>query len=224
MSLTLIGTPIGNKDDITLRALKTLKASDFIIGEELKVLRRRLSSWEVAFKEKTLLCLNEHTTMTELDELVEHCKKEEVCLITDCGTPSFFDPGFSLVSACRNEKIDVFSLPGISSLTALMPYLPTRTEKFLVAGFPPQKEQERKDFFKSIKEESKPIFLMDTPYRLQKTLKDTQTFFPKASAVLGVNLTCEDELVIQGSISDCIQKTGSLKKENFVLMIYPRGF
>jgi len=222
MSLTLIGTPIGNKDDITLRALNELKASEYIIGEELKTLRRRLSEWGVAFKEKSLLCLNEHTNEKELEELLELCRSESVSLVTDCGTPSFFDPGYALVDLCRKADIELKTLPGVSSLTALMPFLPSKTERFKVLGFPPQKDFERKDFFKNLKDEKWPIFLMDTPYRLQKTLFELEQNLPKSYIVLGINLTCEDELVVYGNATECIERVSHLKKENFVLMIYPR--
>lgn len=224
MSLTLIATPIGNSDDITLRALNNLRDCDFIIGEELKVLRRRLSSWDVAFKEKTLLTLNEHTNESELEELLNLCTLHEVSLVSDCGTPSFFDPGFSLVKLCRMNNVDVRSLPGVSSLTALIPYLPVKTERFDVLGFPPKKDQDRKHFFNSLKKNICPFFLMDTPYRIQKTLEEVYMHLPKSSVVLGVNLTCENEYVFQGPIEECLHKTSSIKKENFVLMIYPRGF
>ena len=224
MSLTLIATPIGNSEDITLRALSSLKNSNFIIGEELKTLRRRLSKWDIAFKEKTLLCLNEHTNTEELNELLDYCTKEDVCLVSDCGTPSFFDPGYDLVKLCRQKTVDIHSVPGVSSLTALMPFLPVKTQKFNVLGFPPQKDEDRKSFYKAHKKSEVPLFLMDTPYRLKKTLDELALHFPHSKIVLGVNLTCDNELVIQGTVLECIDNVKSLKKENFVLMIYPRGF
>ena len=245
MSLILVATPIGNQEDITLRAIKTLKSSDCIVGEELKTLRRRLSSWDIPFKEKTLLTLNEHTHKKKLNELLDYCRHESVCLVSDCGTPSFFDPGYDLVGLCRQENIDVHSLPGVSSLTALMSFLPVKTQRFNVLGFPPQKKDMRKDFFlsykshthkspthkshthkshKSQKKDIVPFFLMDAPYRLKKTLFELQEYFPKSQIVLGVNLTCKNELVIQGTVSECLKKTTHLKKENFVVMVYPSGF
>lgn len=224
MSLTLIATPIGNEEDITIRALKSLKSADCIIGEELKVLRRRLSTWDVLFKEKKLLTLNEHTTGEELEELLKYCRHEHVCLVSDCGTPSFFDPGYDLVRLCRKKNVEIHSLPGVSSLTALMPFLPIKTQEFNVLGFPPQKEDQRKSFFTSHKKDAVPFFLMDTPYRLQKTLKEIQEYFSNSQIVLGVNLTCENEIVVQGTPKECLDRISALKKENFVLMVYPRGF
>ena len=223
MSLTLIATPIGNEDDITLRALNTLKNSEVIIGEELKILRRRLSNWGIAFKEKRLFTLNEHTNSEEVNELLSLCKEFEVSLVSDCGTPSFFDPGYDLVNLCRQDSVEINSLPGVSSLTALIPFLPVRTQKFNILGFPPQKDDQRRSFYNSIKKEETPMFLMDTPYRLRKTLDELNVHFSKSQVVLGINLTCKNELVIQGSPQDCIKKITHLKKENFVLMIYPRG-
>jgi len=224
MGLTLIASPIGNADDITLRALNKLKNSPCIIGEEIRTLRRRLSEWDVAFKEKKLFTLNEHTDKTALDELLKVCTEDDVCFLSDCGTPSFFDPGFELVRLCKKNNVSVNSLPGVSSLSALFPFLPVKTQRFDVLGFPPQKEQERQKFFLGLKNNKVPFFILDTPYRFKKTLADILKHFPNSQIVLGINLTCENERVLQGSIKECLEKTKDINKENFVLMLYPEGF
>ncbi len=224
MGLTLIASPIGNADDITLRALNKLKNSPCIIGEEIRTLRRRLSKWDVAFREKKLLTLNEHTDEASLEELLKVCIESDTCFLSDCGTPSFFDPGFELVKLCRKNKVSVNSLPGVSSLSALFPFLPVKTQRFDILGFPPQKEQERQKFFSSLKNKKVPFFILDTPYRLKKTLTDILKYFPNSQIVLGINLTCENERVLQGTIKECIEKTKDINKENFVLMLYPDGF
>jgi 16S rRNA (cytidine1402-2'-O)-methyltransferase len=224
LGLKLIATPIGNEEDITLRALKALKNSECIIGEELKILRRRLSAWNVPFREKNLLTLNEHSQNEDIKKLLELCINSDVCLVTDCGTPSFFDPGFELVKLCHEEKVSVESFPGVSSLTALIPFLPVRTQRFNVMGFPPQKDEQRAGFFQSLKKENAPMFIMDTPYRLKKTMTELMEHLPNSQVVLGINLTCENEMIVLGTPRECLKKIEILKKENFVLMIYPRGF
>jgi len=223
MGLTLVATPIGNEDDITLRALKVLQESKILIGEETKILRRRLSAWNINPREKEIYELNEHTDESGLQELLSLCEQEDVPLVTDCGTPSFFDPGFKLVELCRKNHISVVSLPGVSSMTALFPFLTKKTESFRVLGFPPRDNQERKDFFKNLfkSSDSEPCLILDTPYRLIKTFEDLNTHQPKSHCTVGINLTCEDELIAYGSPKEVLKEVSHLKKENFICMVYP---
>jgi 16S rRNA (cytidine1402-2'-O)-methyltransferase len=221
MALTLIATPIGHKDDITLRALNHLKEAKIIIGEEAKVLRRRLSEWSIPPREKEIYELNEHSSTEDVDELFNLCSNNEVALVTDCGTPSFFDPGFKLVKICHENHIAVNSLPGVSSMTALFPYLKHKTESFEVLGFPPRDNEERKEFFKKLKNEKnkKAYLLLDTPYRLIKTFEDLSLHLPKAECTVGINLTCEDELIVYGNPKEILKQISHLKKENFICMV-----
>lgn len=220
MSLFLISTPIGNLDDITLRALKKLKESDHIIGEEAKVIRRRLSAWGIKPQDKKIHTLNEHTDLDELNKLLELVEENDVSLVTDCGTPSFFDPGFALVKKCVENKVEVKSLPGVSSLTALMPYLDRRTEHFEVLGFPPQKKEERPAFYKKIASKKNPSFIMDTPYRLDKVIDELKLHLPHSYCVLGLNLTEESESILRGTPEEIRGHIPSKSKVNFVCMIY----
>lgn len=222
MKLTLIATPIGNDDDITLRALEALRISPIIICEEFKVLRRRLSKWGIPPQEKDLHQLNEHTSDEDLADLLELCKNNEICLVTDCGTPSFFDPGFKLVDACHKNGIEVQSLPGVSSMTALFPFLKEQTQRFEVVGFPPRNTSDRISFFKEIKANKHPVLMLDTPYRLKKTMEELIKILPTHQCVLGVNLTCDDERVVYGTPEEILKEISDLNKENFVCMIYPK--
>jgi len=222
MSLILVATPIGHKEDITLRALKLLQESEVLIGEETKILRRRLSSWGINPREKEIFELNEHSTDEELDELLGLCEQKDIPLVTDCGTPSFFDPGFKLVKACRQNHVNVTSLPGVSSMTALFPFLTRKTESFEVLGFPPRDSEERKSFFKSLfKQSKKPCLILDTPYRLIKTFEDLKLHQNSVHCTVGINLTCEDELIVYGTPQEILKQIAHLKKENFVCMVHP---
>ena len=222
MKLTLIATPIGNDEDITLRALNKLKESPIIICEEFKVLRRRLSTWGIPPQEKELHQLNEHTSDEDVLELLELCKNNDVALVTDCGTPSFFDPGFKLVKACSLEHIEVQSLPGVSSMTALFPYLREQTQSFEVIGFPPRNSGERASFFNELKTKNNPVLMLDTPYRLKKSIEDLAKFLPTNQCVLGVNLTCDDERIVYGTPKEILKDISDINKENFVCMVYPK--
>ncbi len=221
MKLTLIATPIGNDEDITLRALNTLKSAKVIVCEELKVTRRRLSKWGIPPQEKELHQLNEHSSAEDVMTLTELCSTQDVALVTDCGTPSFFDPGFKLVESCLKNNIEILSLPGVSSMTSLFPFLKVKTERFDVLGFPPRDNDERNQFFKNLKDIKYPVLLLDTPYRLKKTFENLQKFTPKHQCVTGINLTCENERVLYGTPSETLRQMSDLNKENFICMIYP---
>ncbi len=222
MKLTLVATPIGNDEDITIRALNALKKNKIIVCEEFKTLRRRLSIWGIKPQEKELHQLNEHTSDEEVFELLNLCKKHDVLLVTDCGTPSFFDPGFKLVEACRKSDIEVESLPGVSSLTALFPFLKFQTEHFEVLGFPPREQEKRSAFFKKLKDIKSPVLILDTPYRLKKTIDELLRNAPDQDCVFGINLTCSNERIAYGKPKDILNQTSDLNKENFVCMVYPK--
>jgi len=220
MGLILVATPIGNIEDITLRALRVLKESKTLIGEETKVLRRRLSSWDINPREKSIYELNEHTTHEDLEALLNLCQEDDIPLVTDCGTPSFFDPGFKLVELCKKNHVPVSSLPGVSSMTALFPFLIEKTESFNVLGFPPRDSEDRKNFFKNLFNSSNACLILDTPYRLIKTFEELNLHQPKAKCTVGINLTCEDEHIAYGSPKEILKQISHLKKENFVCMVY----
>ncbi len=222
MKLTLVATPIGNDEDITLRALKCLTETKVIVCEELKITRRRLSKWGIPPQEKELHQLNEHSTDEDVQELTKICSSTEVALVTDCGTPSFFDPGFKLVESCTKEKITVESLPGVSSMTALFPFLKIKTQRFDVLGFPPRDSTERNLFFKNLKAISHPVLILDTPYRLKKTFDDLHRAVPKQECVVGINLTCENERILYGTPQEITGQMSDLNKENFICMLYPK--
>lgn len=221
MKLTLVATPIGNDEDISLRAIRFLKETKIIICEELKVTRKRLSKWEIPPQKKELHQLNEHSTPEDVTALTQLCLNNEVALVTDCGTPSFFDPGFKLVESCYKKNIPVASLPGVNSMTALFPFLKMKTERFSVWGFPPRDNDKRNLFFKNLKTIEHPVLILDTPYRLKKTFENLQRAVPKSQCVVGINLTCENEWVVYGTPQEISNEISSLNKENFVCMVYP---
>jgi 16S rRNA (cytidine1402-2'-O)-methyltransferase len=217
MSLYVIATPIGNPDDLGGRAEKLLSSAEIIIGEEAKPTRKLLKSFGIP-PQKRIELLNEHTTEAELAELVELCRSFDVALITDCGTPGFCDPGAKLVHRCRQLEISVRSVPGPSSLMALLSVSGHRLDQFLFQGFLPANTEERQKRLQVLVKEKLPLVIMDTPYRLRKTLDDCQNHFPKRNLVLGLNLSQEDETVLEGLPEQVLKKL-QIDKAEFVLII-----
>src|ERR1035441_2223268 len=148
MPLTLVSTPIGHFEDITLRAIETLKKCDGIICEELKparVLLKRigLGGGEGLPDVKKLYQLNEHSKPSDLKELIDLCRRQNIALVSDCGTPGFCDPGGVLVDACYKEKIPVQIAPGVTSLGALLSLTGEEIKEFFFVGFLPQEKNDR---------------------------------------------------------------------------------
>jgi 16S rRNA (cytidine1402-2'-O)-methyltransferase len=216
MSLTLVATPIGHMNDITLRGLETLKGAEFLILEEFKEGTRFLRHHGISQKEMQLL--NEHSKPEDLQELVEKCKNLKVALITDCGTPGFSDPGSELVRLCRQKNIPVETCPGPSSLMAAISLFGAKLEQFVFRGFLPAENVARAKALKDLTSEKRPIVLMDTPYRLEKTMKDLLDYFPHRKVLLAMNLTQENQWVLEGKPTELIHQVKG--KAEFILIIY----
>ena len=216
MSLYVIATPIGNSNDMGIRALELLKNSEIIITEERKVGSKLLREFEI--KGKQLEELNEHTNKEELISLVKLCDNNIVCLISDAGTPGFCDPGADLVKECRKRNIEVKSVPGPSSLMSLLSVTGIRIDQFYFRGFLSPKTEMRSEEIIALKKIKVPIILMDTPYRLKKTLMDLEQNDPKRKLILGLNLSTENEEVLYGNASKMLS-TLKIEKAEFVLIL-----
>jgi 16S rRNA (cytidine1402-2'-O)-methyltransferase len=221
--LAVVSTPIGHPKDISLRALEVLQEAEVVIGEERREASTLLKKLNVPPKD--LYLLNEHSTVADVRELVELCRHKKVALISDCGTPSFYDPGYQLVRECRRLNIPVTSIPGASSLMTLLSLVSEKVTQFYFAGFLPADNELRQQRFKQLMLMPDALVLMDTPYRLQKLLTELDAKTPRRHILLGLNLTQEQELVIEGTASELLQKLSAQKieKAEFILLLYANG-
>ncbi|MBM4172661.1 MAG: 16S rRNA (cytidine(1402)-2'-O)-methyltransferase [Ignavibacteria bacterium] len=217
--LFIVSTPIGNYDDITLRAINSLKNADFIICEEFKEAKRLLSHLKI---EKELFSLNEHNEEESSQEIFRKIKEgKTAALISDCGTPLFSDPGFLLVQMCINSKIKIEIVPGASSLMAALVGSGFKLDKFYYAGWlSPKKDVRRKELLrlKGIKEL---IVLMETPYRLKAILTDMLKIFSSSVQIcIAFDLTLPSEKFYRGTSAQLLKiaEEKNLKGE-FVLII-----
>lgn len=219
-TLYLVATPIGNYDDITLRALNILKSADIIICEEYKEARRLLSRYEIYPKE--LLSINEHNEKQDAQEIaLSILQGQNAALISDCGTPLFSDPGHVLVDYCISMNISVVPVPGASSLLTALTGSGMDFEKFYHYGWLSPKKDERKKELLKLKTIHEVIILMDTPYRLKSLLADVELAFGKGTdVVLAYQLTMPGENFYRGKIKDVL-KTANDKnlKGEFVLIV-----
>ncbi|MBS3945755.1 MAG: 16S rRNA (cytidine(1402)-2'-O)-methyltransferase [Melioribacter sp.] len=217
--LFIVSTPIGNYDDITLRAINILKEVDFIICEEFKEARRLLSQFKI---DKELFSLNEHNEDEASEEVLRKIKENKsAALISDCGTPLFSDPGTKLIQLCIESNIEVIPVPGASSIMAALVGSGFSLDKFYYAGWLSPKSDIRKKELLRLKSIKEIIVLMETPYRLKAILTDiVKVFGSNTRLVVGFDLTLPTEKFLRGRSADILKivETKNLKGE-FVIII-----
>ena len=218
MPLYVIATPIGEIGDLSPRAREILSRVNLVIGEEAKPARRLLSAAQL--EQRPLELLNEHSDPSELQRLVDLCRHQEVALVADCGTPGFCDPGADLVAACRTHGISVRSVPGPSSLMAFISVLGRRLEQFVFWGFLPREPQARVQNLKSLAQERRPVFLIETPYRLGRLLEELHVHLPQHHLILGLELSTGSEQILEGH-AEQLKALVAGKKAEFLLFIEP---
>lgn len=216
--LYVVATPIGDVSEISLRALEILKNCDVVICESTKEASKLLRAHGISGK--TYEVLDEHSTPEDKAALVPLCAEKTVALVSDCGTPGFCDPGADLVRLCRQKNVAVKSVLGASALMGLLSLSGQRIDEFVFRGFLPAENEARARALKELTKEKRAIILMDTPYRLKKTLNDMKDHFAQRRFLLTMNLSQEEEIVLEGSIDKLI---GGLKadKAEFMLLVYP---
>lgn len=218
--LTLAATPIGRTDEITLRSLELFKNADVIVCESTKETSKLLKSYEI--KAKRYEVLDEHSTAEDVTSLLEICRAQNVVLVSDCGTPSFCDPGFQLVKACRQNKVEVKSSLGASSLMGLLSLSSERIHQFHFRGFIPAETTAREKEWHILKKSKEAFILMDTPYRLKKMVDECCLHLEDRKMLLTLNLSQEDETVLEGSPSQ-IKKNLNFEKAEFMILVYARN-
>lgn len=217
--LYLVSTPIGNYDDITLRAINILKAADFIICEEFKESRRLLSHLKI---NKELFSLNEHNESEAVNDLIlKLAEGKNAALISDCGTPLFSDPGHLLVEVCISQKIEVIPVPGANSLLPALTGSGFNIEKFYYYGWLSPKKDIRRKQLLDLKRIREVIVIMDTPYRLKTLLTDVVKILGRNTRiVLAFQLTMKNEKFFRGTAEEVLKIVERDKmKGEFVLVV-----
>jgi 16S rRNA (cytidine1402-2'-O)-methyltransferase len=217
--LYIVSTPIGNYEDITLRALKALKDADEVICEEFKEGKRLLKHYGI---DKPVRRFNEHNEKKETPQIIKDLKDGKIfALISDCGTPVFADPGSYLIKEAVSSNIKLVPVPGASSLMSALVVAGIPVDRFVYHGFlSPKREIRRKELLR-IKEEKMPVVLLDTPYRLFSLLCDIIEVVGKEThVILCMDITYPSEEILRGSAEKILAelKKGGSKRE-FVLII-----
>ena len=174
MKLFIVPTPIGNLEDITLRAISTLKSVDLILAEDTRTSGKLLKHFEISTPMQSYHMHNEHKI---LDRIIEKLKSGfEIALISDAGTPAISDPGFLLTRACVAQQIPVECLPGATAFVPALVNSGLPNDRFIFEGFLPIKKG-RQTRLKLLAEEERTIVLYESPHKLNKTLEQICLFF-----------------------------------------------
>jgi 16S rRNA (cytidine1402-2'-O)-methyltransferase len=219
-NLYIVATPIGNLEDISLRALRILKEVDLILCEDTRITKKLLDRYQI---KKPLLSYHQHSKLQKIDYIISLLKEgKNLALVSDSGTPGVSDPGNKLVNEVvkwLSDRVKIVPIPGPSALTCAASISGFPMDRFLFLGFLPKKKK-RKEILKEILESKYPVIFYESPYRIIKTLKELGSMNKELEIVVARELTKKFETIYRGKIEEVIKKIeiGPIKGE-FVIVV-----
>ena len=212
----LVATPIGNLEDITLRALRVLKEVDLIAAEDTRNTLKLLNHYEIS---KPLISYHRHNEEIKVDNLIEKVKQgQKIAVVSDAGTPGISDPGEVIVKEAIKNEIEVIPIPGACAAINALVASGLNTNDFTFLGFLPLNKKLRKEKLEEIKNENKTIIIYEAPHKLKNTLQDLKQIVENRKIVLARELTKIHEEYLRGCIDDVISKSENLKGEMILLI------
>jgi len=200
--LYVVATPIGNLEDISMRALRILKEADVIACEDTRQTLKLLSHFGIS---KRLVSYHEHNEMTRAAEIVIELEQgAKVALVSDAGTPAISDPGHRLVSLCLRHGIHVIPVPGASAFVAVLAASGMPIEQFSFIGFLPPRPTERRKALRALSSDTRTLALYEAPHRLLDTLEDALEILGNRPAVIAREVTKVHEEFLRGHLEDLI--------------------
>jgi 16S rRNA (cytidine1402-2'-O)-methyltransferase len=201
--LYIVSTPIGNLDDITLRAIKVLGAVDLVAAEDTRVTRFLLDHFSIS---KPLLSYYSYNEARRMPELLEKLKAgKSVALVTDAGTPGISDPAFALIRNVLDNHLKVVPIPGASAVLPALIVSGLSTDRFVFEGFLPLKKG-RKTKFERLRHEDRTIVIYESPFRIVKTVEDVRTYLGERRIAVVRELTKKFEETVRGTASEVLEQ------------------
>jgi 16S rRNA (cytidine1402-2'-O)-methyltransferase len=217
--LFVVSTPIGNPDDISLRALHVLRTAAVIAVEDIRVTRKLLHHFQI---DTPLVSYRPRSQKDDTQPLLDRITAgQDIALVCDAGTPVLADPGLALIGAAQAQGIRIVPIPGASALLAALVASGLVSGRFAFDGFPPRARTDRQQFFIGLKEEKRAIILYESRRYLRDTLQSLLPIFgPLRPVALARNLTLETESIFYGTLRDaCTISQSSLPGGEYVLVI-----
>lgn len=201
--LYVVGTPIGNLEDMTFRAVRILKTVDIIAAEDTRHTGKLLHHFQINTSQ---ISYHEHNQQQRIPEILNELNKgKAIALVTDAGMPGISDPGYELVKACIEAKIPVVPIPGCSAVVTALSASGLPTDKFVFEGFLPAKSKDRQQRLEALQTESRTIIFYESPHRLRQTLQDLANVLGEVrQVVLARELTKLHEEFWRGTVEDAI--------------------
>lgn len=217
-SLYIVPTPIGNLEDITFRALKTLEQVALIAAEDTRHTQKLLNHFEI---KNDLLSYNEHNHEQRVEQIMEKLlNKEDVALVSDAGMPAISDPGYELVQAAIKQAINIVVLPGANAALCALVGSGLATNEFLFAGFLPRKKKDKLEKLKALGNRKATVILYESPYRVKDTLKAIDEQLGNRQLAIAREITKMYEQFIRGKVEDVLEwlEENEIKGECCIVM------
>ncbi len=214
-TLYLVATPIGNLEDITLRALRVLREVSLIAAEDTRKTRRLLVAHEI---QTPTTSYHEYNKESKLPQLLKSFSEGDVALVSDAGMPGINDPGYDLIQAAIENGIEIVPIPGPSAIPTALAVSGLTAEQFVHLGFLPRKTGQRKKLLESVAEQSRSIVAFESPHRLLSALKDIQAVLGERRLVICREMTKLHEEIWRGTAGEAIEHFAKPKGE-FTLVI-----
>lgn len=214
-SLYVVATPIGNLEDITLRAIRILKEVKLIAAEDTRTTKRLLLAYDI---KTPATSYHEHNKLTKLEYILSCLEKDDVALVSDAGMPGISDPGYELISAAYKRNINIIPVPGPSVLVTALVVSGLPTDSFVYMGFLPHRSGERKKFLRANCEEPRTLILFESPHRIHDSLTDMLNILGDRQAAICRELTKIHEEIFRGTLSQAVEHFSAPRGE-FTLVV-----
>src|SRR3990172_11267036 len=214
-TLYVVATPIGNLEDISLRALRVLREVKLIAAEDTRKTRRLLTAYDI---KTPMTSYYEHNKLTKLDYILDRLEGGDIALVSEAGTPGMSDPGYELISAATERGIQVVPVPGASVVVTALTISGLATDRFTYLGFLPRKSGARQKLLESAAADPGTMVILEAPHRLLETLNDILDQFGDRRIAVCRELTKLHEEVFRGTINQAIEHFGEPRGE-FTLVI-----
>lgn len=214
--LYIVATPIGNLEDITLRALRVLKEVDLIAAEDTRQTLKLLNHYEI---NKPLMSYHRHNEETKSEILIEKLRNgENIALVSDAGTPGICDPGEEVIKKAIEDNIEVIPIPGACAMINALIVSGISTKEFEFLGFLPLNKKLRRQKLKEIENSSKTIIIYEAPHKMKTTLGDLKEILKDRKIVLARELTKIHEEFIRKSIDELLSEIDTIKGEMILII------
>ncbi|PZC41870.1 MAG: 16S rRNA (cytidine1402-2'-O)-methyltransferase [Chloroflexi bacterium] len=200
-TLYIVGTPIGNLEDISFRVIRILSEVDLIAAEDTRVTEKLLSRYDIKTQKTSF---NKDNSFGKIPEILNTLINHDVALTTDAGTPGISDPGYDLVKEVNSAGFTVVGIPGPSAVTTVLSMCPFPLEGFIFTGFPPRKEGDLLKFLKHYEALNLPVVLFESPRRIRNLLEKIALLYPDRSVFIAREMTKIHEETFHGTSSDAL--------------------